>query len=622
MKKTIILFLFVGLVLTVNSQQMQCAWINQAGGSGWDIVSDITTLPDGQILITGTFYDSIFFETDTLISNGSRDIFIATYQADGSFNKAVSFGASGYDYAKKVVPLNEGGFLVPIQFNKMVEIDGQEFESKHLNNLMLSWFDKNMKPTFQTILSSNGKFDITNLRTASDGDIYFSGWFTDTLLTENKEYISRNAEDIFLGKISNQGKLRWIKQFEGEGSDKPYSFISKKEDTNYLVGITSKGCSENKKAPTSVPDGMRHLFISQINSSGKEDDIDYPVYGYEIEPIEMLEDSSELWLLANFKYSSFLNMEEISSHGKNDVLLVKYNLQDHSTRYCQLGGRGNEKANGMVKYKDRIIITGMFTDTLAFAGQEIIASKFSSDVFIASVSSDCQPLNIISFTGESRKFPCSLTANETGIFLAGEFRNKMKAGKYELEAKGKEDIFVARIENCNTKNHLNISVKPLDENTANASWKLDAGPGYVSYVWNDSISLSRYYTAIQPETYMVTVTDTMGCIFTEEVNLFTNKSAVIVPDEEIKREFTLYPTITSGMIYWKPASIWEKNQASVKVFDSVGRLKSIEKINNLRAAVYRINLSGSSEGIYMIDISGNNFHETVKVIVKKQILNH
>ena len=617
MKKIIIFVLFATIVFNANSQQMQCTWVNQIGGPGWDVVTGMTQLKDSQLVITGSFYDKISFSTDTLLSNGSRDIFIARYQKDGTLVKAVSFGGAGYDYVKRVEPSGKDGFVMPIQFNQDIEIGGQKFESRYSNNLMLAWFDNKLDIAAHSLISSNGKFDITGLKTTPNGNFCFSGWFTDTLVAGNKEYVSRNAEDIFVGSISPQGKLKWLKHYEGDGADLSSSFIPGNDSIYYLAGLSAKGLSEGKKTPVPIPDGMSSLFISQISHSGKEKDIDFPLYGYDLVPVEILKDSLSVWILANFKHSAFLHKNEIASAGQSDVLLLKYNPEDHSVHYCRLGGKGNEKATGLVKSGDHIVVTGQFTDSLIFAGQRVVAVKQGSDIFIASVSLDCQPEDIISLAGEGLEFPCAMFADGTGIYIAGEFTGKMKVGAYELESNGEEDLFLARIENCRLRKPVEVIVKTFDDGLASQSWDLDAGAGYLDYNWNDSASVSRYFTALQAGTYKVTVTDTMGCVCSGEINISKTKSAKISPDMEEECEFKLFPTITSGIVYWQPASVWGAAKASVRIFDPVGRSIGSHVINELDKTVYQIDFSGKPEGVYLVEIAGDGFREKAKVIIKK-----
>lgn len=617
MKKIIITVFFATIFFTANSQQMQCAWANQIGGSGWDVVTGLTILKDSQLVVVGTFYDKISFATDTLASNGSRDVFLASFRRDGSFIKAISFGGTGYDYAKKIEPTGESGMVASIQFNQSIQIGGQKLGSKYQNNLLLAGFDKNLNHTSHTLISGNGKFEITCLKRSTGGDISFSGWFTDTLVVGNQQYISRGEEDIFLGIVSPQCNLKWFEHYGGDGKDFASALVLDQDSIHYLAGLSTKGLNQGGKTTETIPDGMSHLFISRLSKTGKGKDLDFPLNGHAIEPVEILKDSSSVWVLANFRHSAFFREKEIKSNGQSDVLLFKYDTKDQSATYCRLGGAGNDVATGLVKSGEHLIVTGLFTDSLVFSGQKVNAHEHGTDVFIASATTDCLPGRIVSLGGEGREFPCSILADETGIYIAGEFTGKMKAGASELESNGEEDVFLLRIENCGTRKPLDIRVEQLSLGQTGQSWELDAGPGYTKYVWGDNSPSHRYYTAWQPGTYQVVATDLLGCDCIGAVTIAGTKSAKLSPDQHEERAFRLYPSVTSGVVYWEPASAWGDVKANVRVFDPSGKLVIHQKLNELAAPVYQIGFTGQPSGVYLIEVSGNGFRETARVIVKK-----
>lgn len=619
MKKTIILILLAIAVIRANSQQMQFSWVNQIGGSGWDVLSNMKMLNDSQLVITGGYYNKILFSGDTLFSKGSRDVFIANYLLDGRLKKAISLGGPGYDYVKMVEADTKNNLVMPIQFNQELQIGNKKYSSKFLNNILVGWFNKSLDLTANAIISSNKEFDLTSLKSTSDGDFCFSGWFTDTLVVEDKEYITSGGKDIFLGRISPNGKMKWFKHFEGEGEDLPASLSMDKDSMFYLSGLSSKGYGAKKRLFKTIPKEMTHLFISQISSTGRENDTDFPLFGYDLEPVDMMTDSSSVWVLLNFKYSVFVNTTRIDSKGQSDVLLIKYDRDNRSLLYYQLGGDGNEKASGLAKSGAHLIVTGLFTDKLNFADKKLVPGEQGSDVFIVSFNNDCQPESILPITGDGSEFPCSVLTNQSGIYLAGEFTGTLKAGSFEFESKGEEDLFLARVENCSLKKPIEILVKALVDAPSEPSWELDAGPGYVSYSWNDSISFSRYFTTTQPGSYQVTVTDTLGCNCKGKIVLSDakNKSAKINPDKEEIHEYRLYPTISSNLVNWEPASLWKNKSAVVRIFDSAGNLIDTQEISELNKSIYQISFKGRPEGIYLVNVSGSDFREISKVVVRK-----
>lgn len=617
MKKIILLFLFAGIIYSANSQQMQFDWIAQAGGPGWDIVTDMTELPNGQIIIVGTYYDSIYFQSDTLVSMGSRDIFIANYNLDGTLKKVASFGGIGYDYVKKIEPSGESEMVIPIKFNKEIEINGKSLKGQKSINFLITWIDHNLNPIDFAQVSSNGDFDITIMETAMDGDFYFSGWFTDTLFVESEMILPFAGKDIFLGKISKKGKLKWLTKFDGDSHDIPCSYIPVKEGFNLMAGITSTGCFGDNKAPEKVDKNMTHLYITQIKDIGDIGSVSYPLSGYDIELVDMINDRTSIWILVNFKNTVFLEGVDILANGKNDVLLIKYNLDNDSLKYYQLGSNGSIHATGIMKSGNQIIITGLFNGQLTFAGTEINSAKYSTDIFISSVNDECQPESIFTLTGEDSKFPCSAYASNSGIYVTGEFKNQLKAGKTELTSKGKEDIFLARIENCKAKDPLKIIVNHFDDTNTSKGWKLDAGEKFSEYLWNGGLSVSKDLIVSNPGEYKVTVVDKEGCVYADSVILMPNKSASIIDDIKDPHPFRMYPTLTENSVYWSPSSDWVSLAANVKVFDVTGKVVIRQEIPRVYDLEYHIDLSNQPEGPYVVEISGQGFRQSSKIVLKK-----
>jgi hypothetical protein len=223
--------------------------------------------------------------------------------------------------------------------------------------------------------------------------------------------------------------------------------------------------------------------------------------------------------------------------------------------------------------------------------------------------------NLFTLTGESSEFSCSVFASQSGVYVTGEFTGNLKSDDTELVSAGKEDIFLARVENCGARNPLCIKTSLLEDDPSGNVWELDAGSSFVNYSWNDGLSNSQYFITNQPGKYSVTVTDFFGCTYTQEIELSLQKSATL-KEEISEREFKLYPTVTSDFIYWEPSSLWDNKKAVVTVFDASGRAILQQEHEQVIPQSYRIDLSAESEGTYLIDISGNDFQEVTKVMVK------
>ncbi len=94
------------------------AWAIRGGGTGTDIATGVSTLPDGSSIITGVFRGTATFgTTPPLTSTGSYDTFTAKVNADGSYAWAIRAGGTGNDFASSVSALPDGSSIITGQFN-------------------------------------------------------------------------------------------------------------------------------------------------------------------------------------------------------------------------------------------------------------------------------------------------------------------------------------------------------------------------------------------------------------------------------------------------------------------------------------------------------------------------
>jgi hypothetical protein len=282
-----------------------------------------------------------------------------------------------------------------------------------------------------------------------------------------------------------------------------------------------------------------------------------------------------------------------------------------------LAGLGNEAATGLVKSGNQVIVAGSFTDEITFAGKTVKTEEFGTDIFIAAFDEDCTPASLVTFKGNQSEFTCSIISSGTGIYLAGEFTGTLSLDDATFTSQGDEDIFIARIENCKAKQPLHILVTDYAINKSSNGWKLDAGTGFSEYMWDGGLSETQELVVSNPGEYKVTVVDKDGCVYTDSISLMTKKSASINVDLKEPHSFSLYPTLTNNNVYWSPSSEWVSMTANVKVFDVTGKIVIRQEIPQVDDMEYQIDLSSHPEGPYVVEVSGQGFRQTSKIVLKK-----
>ncbi|MDI3527883.1 MAG: large repetitive protein [Tenuifilum sp.] len=178
-----------------------------------------------------------------------------------------------------------------------------------------------------------------------------------------------------------------------------------------------------------------------------------------------------------------------------------------------------------------------------------------------------------------------------------------------------------------TSNEITVTVNPsptvdLPDDTikidASQQYTLDAGAGFVSYLWNDSsteqtLLVDGSMRGLGTHKFWVTVTNEFGCSATDTavVKVTSNNS---VPTNS-SLDFSIYPNPTNGQFNIK-VSNFIPGRYRIEIYNSIGGLAfSKEFTLNSTSDEVRYNIKHLPKGLYYIRL-GN---ETKKVI-KKLIL--
>lgn len=127
-------------------------WIKSNEGtgitSGWDIVNDL----DGNCYVTGTFKDQLKVETREATSTGNTDMFILKFKTDGFLDNFLTMGGTGNDTPRAITRgvnnqiLVTGSFFNTISFSTSREtytamhITEECFIANFKTDLSLTWF--------------------------------------------------------------------------------------------------------------------------------------------------------------------------------------------------------------------------------------------------------------------------------------------------------------------------------------------------------------------------------------------------------------------------------------------------------------------------------------------------
>ena len=156
-----------------------------------------------------------------------------------------------------------------------------------------------------------------------------------------------------------------------------------------------------------------------------------------------------------------------------------------------------------------------------------------------------------------------------------------------------------------------VSVGPDTAIEIGTAYILDAGPGFVTYLWNTS-DQTQQLTIYAPDTFCVEVTDANGCSATDcaIIDFFVG----INGDAAISI-FSIYPNPSYGNVN---ITFNEKmKNATLSVVDVSGKIIFNSPVSNTVAGTtISINTSDFSSGVYFVKVSSDEKQFSGKLMIE------
>ena len=188
---------------------------------------------------------------------------------------------------------------------------------------------------------------------------------------------------------------------------------------------------------------------------------------------------------------------------------------------------------------------------------------------------------------------------------------------YAIPTLSTTTIFYAQDGNvCNTQPRTAVTatinalpnVNLGNDTTVTDSLILDAGAGFVQYLWNTS-ETTQTIEVDSSGTIIVAVIDGNGCINSDTVEVTI---IVGLTENQIANGMMIYPNPTSSKLNINLGTV---NNAIITLTDMQGQILMTDKVNNGSDSVRSYDVTSYAKGIYFLNITSGNQTSTSKVIV-------
>lgn len=211
------------------------AWARRGGGSGNDSGSRVATFADGACVVAGRFQTTaVFGPTEpgqqTLVSDGSEDIFIARYEVDGDLLWAKRAGGMFQDIARGIDSLADGSCLIVSDFGGTATFGPGDpnqtvFVASGPFDVCLARYDANGALTWAKRIVTGPSFDEAyGVSAFPDGGCVVGGFFRggstfgegDPGATTFASITASN--DAYLARFAPDGSILWARHAGGAAS--------------------------------------------------------------------------------------------------------------------------------------------------------------------------------------------------------------------------------------------------------------------------------------------------------------------------------------------------------------------------------------------------------------------
>ncbi|MBS1537240.1 MAG: SBBP repeat-containing protein [Bacteroidetes bacterium] len=210
-------------------------WSKTIGASGNDSGNDITA-DASNIYLTGVFSNTIIIGTDTLISKGSTDVFVAKYNTSGVAQWGRRGGSTNADVSTSITLDASSNAVITGNYSGKAFFGTDSVTAVGNSDVFVVKY--NPSGTYQWLRTGGGSgSDLgQDVTTDASGNIYVTGFFSAVANFGSSALTSVGKADVFVVKYSSSGAVQWAQRAGGEDNDYSYGIGVDNTNSCYVTG--------------------------------------------------------------------------------------------------------------------------------------------------------------------------------------------------------------------------------------------------------------------------------------------------------------------------------------------------------------------------------------------------
>ncbi|MBC6474907.1 MAG: hypothetical protein GDA48_20655 [Hormoscilla sp. GM102CHS1] len=298
----------------------------------------IATDSDDNVWVTGSFQESIDINGDDnndLISNGSRDSYVAKFDSNGELVLALDFGNNASDQGYGIATDSNDNVWATGSFEGSIDIDGDgnnDLTSNSSRDSYVAKFNSNGKLVLALNIGSTSDDLGRGIATDSNGNVWATGFFNNSIDIDgdgNYDLTSSGGNDSYVAKFDSNGKLVLALDFGNNASDQGYGIATDSNDNVWATGSFEGSIDIDGDGNYDLTNnGEQDSYIAKFDKDGKL--VKALNIGGSISDIGRgiaIDSNDNAWATGSFEGSIDIDGDgkiDLTSNGEQDSYLVKF----------------------------------------------------------------------------------------------------------------------------------------------------------------------------------------------------------------------------------------------------------------------------------------------------------
>lgn len=424
-------------------------WVTQAGGESSDFATSIAVDVDGNAYITGYYYNKIGFGNINLSGPGNSDIFIAKINNQGDWQWARSAGGNSFDNGNAIAVDSIGNVFLTGYFQDDSNFGQTQLSSAGNRDVFVGKL--NSSGDWQWVKRGGSSFSDEGLAIEFDrfGSVIIGGYFRNDATFGQDQLVHNSNKDIFISSLDSDGNWNWTKGAGSSSADELLDIAISNDGNYYATGYFNNSITLDNITISSEKDA--DLFVAKINNLG---DWQWAASAGDREDDVAtsisINSNSEIVVSGTIDDDATFGTTDLESAGSRDIFIAKLDDTGSWLSAVNYGDENTDDAYDIViDINDNIFIAGAFFGESNIG--EPISSLGSSDILITSFSDSGQWRFTNTFGGVNNYVEIYdyTTDSDGNIYFTGKYYGEVRFGRTTLSSEGLSDIFVAKLDFTN-----------------------------------------------------------------------------------------------------------------------------------------------------------------------------